>query len=104
MKTNTTNTPLIKKIKHMEIIKKINPQPLKPVIAFFWGNDDGDESRWYYQAPKEVSPGSVFNKTMPFDDPNQPGKPGDLYNGETIEKVKVRHISGCYCWVINTKI
>jgi len=83
-----------------ETLKKMNPQPIGPILAFFWGNDDGDESRWYYQYPKETYPRFVFNKKMPFEDPNQPGRPGDLYEDKIIEKVAIKNIDGSYYWHI----
>ncbi len=87
-----------------EIKQKIDPQPMLPIVAFFHSSEEDYEDYigWCYQHPVDEMSELVYNALYAFDDPNQPGKVGELYRGDVIERVRVRVEEDIAYWVINT--
>lgn len=88
----------------VQVRRKINPQPNRPILSCFRGEIEygpGWEG-WYYQSP-ESSDGLTYNAPHPFCDPDAPGKIGELFDGEIIERVRVAIKKGVAYWLIDTR-
>lgn len=84
--------------------QKINPQPIAPPLSCFSGeNEYGPEHPgWYYQAP-ETTGGITYNAPHPFNDPNAPGRIGEVYRGGIITSVRVQTKDGVSYWIVCTE-
>ncbi|MCP4537726.1 MAG: hypothetical protein GY832_11310 [Chloroflexi bacterium] len=87
-----------------KIMQKIEPQPNLPIVSFFHGGDEYEDcDEWVYQSPEtDDESGLTFNALHKFNDPNQPGKVGDLYDGFRIAHVGVQMScdDAAYYWII----
>lgn len=84
--------------------QKINPQPIAPPLSCFSGENEygPDFPGWYYQVP-ETTGGLTYNAPHPFNDPNAPGRIGEVYRGGIITSVWVEIKDGVSYWVIHTE-
>lgn len=75
----------------MVVKKKVDPQPLRPVVDFYYDITDQGDHSWFYQRPEfsDDMPELIHNASYPFEDENQPGNIGDLYEGKAIKGVSL---------------
>lgn len=90
------------------VMRRIEPQPNLPIVSFFHSDDhDNDDaenrSGWMYQYRlcDPEFPDISFNATAWIADPKQPGRPGELYEGALIEKVKIVMTLGEAYWEVS---
>ena len=88
-----------------EIKREIKPQPELPIVSFYRCDEEYDDvSGWCYQAPHDNGYGMTWNEPHIFDDPDQPGRKGDMYMGHIIERVRVRVEAGIAYWIVTVSL